>query len=135
MIQPRLIFSLRSTNEYVDGRGYGIDGIRAVPVDTVALSFEGSGVGDVELLQLPPLPALRCLDLDSTKVTDKSLATLSQFAALEELWLECTSISNAGLKALHSCKSLRFVSLAYTEVTAASIASLKAAIPGIEVSA
>jgi Leucine Rich repeat len=135
MTQPRLIFSLRDSPGYVDGRSYKNGDLRAVPGTTVTLSLENSSIGDAGIVQLPPLPALRCLDLDSTKITDKSLVTLARLAALEELWLECTNVSNVGLQSLHLCKNLRFVSLAYTGVSAGGIAALKSAIPGVTVSA
>jgi len=129
----RLIFSLRNSRGYVVGSGFANDDLKKLSPNAVALNLEGARVDDDGILGLPVLHALRCLDLDSTKVTDKCLVAVARFPELEELWLECTNITDAGLRELHSTR-LKFVSVAYTGVTQEGVASLARAVPGIEVS-
>jgi len=133
MNQPRLIFTLKGSQHYVAGASVSSSELASISSTTVALNFEGADIDDEDLLKLPPLPLLRCLDLDSTKITDTSISVVSRFPALEELWLECTAITDNGLEPLKSCASLKFVSLAYTAVTPSGIASLESSISGIEI--
>lgn len=129
----RLIFALRNSPGYVNGRHLNAGELKHVPAATVVLSLERMPVGDESIAQLPLLAGLRCLDLDSTNITDRSLAVLARLPQLEELWLEDTSITDAGVRELHACKSLAFVSVAYTAVTEHAIRQLEEAVPGVEV--
>ena len=132
---PRLAFSLRSDPGYVNGAEFADSDLKTLDIGIIALSLEGSTVGDQRIQSMPLLATLRCLDLDSTNVTDESLKVLAKLPVLEELWLECTQITDTGLKSLHSAEALRFVSVAYTQVSKSGIESLKAALPALEVSA
>lgn len=135
MKDQRLIFALRDSPGYVDGKHFAPSDFEHVPAGAVALSLEGAPIGDESIQQLPALVELRCLDLDGTRITDHSLAVVGRLPRLEEIWLECTSITDAGLNELHACKHLRFVSVAYTAITEVAIRQLKAAVPGVEVEA
>ena len=135
MNSPRLTFLLRSDPGYVNGAKFRDRDLKTLDTRIIALSLEGSTVGDKGIRSMPFFAALRCLDLDSKKVTDESLKILTKLPVLEELWLECTQITDAGLTSLHSAKALRFVSVAYTQVSKNGIASLKAALPALEISA
>jgi hypothetical protein len=133
MQTQRLVFSLRGAAGYLSGPA-ALAKASDAPSKVCALVFEGAAIEDADLLGLPHLPSLRCLDLDSTRVTDACLKAVTRMPALEELWLECTSVSDTGLASLSVCGSLRFVSVAYTAVTEAGVIALKAALPTIEIS-
>jgi hypothetical protein len=97
MSAKRLIFSLRGTEDYVDGATFADADMALVPLSTVVLNLELSAVTDAGMDRLPTLSKLRCLDLDGTRITDLTLKRLSAQSQLEELWLEQTAVTDAGL--------------------------------------
>lgn len=133
MNPPRLVFSLKDSPQYIAGQSRSDAELQNISPNTVALTLEGSDFDDERLLNLPPLPLLRCLDLDNTQITDRSLTVVARLPALEELWLECTRITDEGLKPLHACPTLKFVSVAYTRTTPEAVVALVRAVPGVEV--
>jgi hypothetical protein len=91
-------------------------------------SVTGSGVK-----HLAGIPKLRHLDLTGTLVDDNALADLKGLNHIRELRLGDTLISEDGLEHLHAFTTLNRVVLGDLDVSPTAVASLQAAIPGLEV--
>ena len=129
--EPRLIFSLRTEDGFVDGKLFSDLELGTVPQCTVCLNLENASVTDAGIRQLPSLPELRCIDLDNTNITDVSMGELSKMPNLEELWIESTRISDAGIQLLQQIATLRFISIVDCDISEAALDDLEAAIPDI----
>ena len=81
--EDRLVFRLKGRFGYVDGSWFSDADLASVPADTVFLNLENSGVSDFGIASLPEMPALRCIDLDGTRVTDAAMERLATFKSLE----------------------------------------------------
>ena len=78
-------------------------------------------------------PELKQVGLSGTPLTDAGLASLTEVASLDALFLSQTKITDAGLVKLAGCTQLRFLDVSGTRVTKAGIASLRKALPQLEI--
>ena len=100
------------------------------------LILSGSSVTSVGLAHLSKLPKIESLDVSNIDLTGDGAKTLASLGDVlsSDLVLENTGIDDAGLKHLESLNHLKYVSLTGNDgVTEAGVASLKQAIPGLEV--
>ncbi|AKD57375.1 c-type cytochrome domain-containing protein [Spirosoma radiotolerans] len=99
----------------------------------VWLKLGDTEISDAALASIAKLKNLQKLHLEETKVTDAGLKQLKQLANLEYLNLYGTAITDAGLVELAGLKNLKTIYLWQTKVTEQGIASLKTALPKLEV--
>jgi hypothetical protein len=92
-----------------------------------------AAIGDVTAKRLAGLHELRGLNLLRTKVTDEGLRHIGTLPKLEKLGLVGTAITDDGLSHLHGMSYLRMLFVRETQVTKKGIASIRRAIPGVEV--
>jgi hypothetical protein len=90
-------------------------------------------ITDNRLVNLKKLSHLRSLYLKNTQVTDRGLEHLTALIELEHLSLDGTEVTDAGLLSLAGCTSLKTMSLENTHVTNTGVATLKRAMPGLDV--
>ena len=129
--EPRLIFSLRNHEGFIDGSAFTDAHLESLSENTVCLNLENAAVTDLGLQRLPSLIGLRCIDLDNTRITNLGMNELARFPNLEELWIEATEVTDAGILALRGNEKLRFISIVDCNVSDTSLDKLEAAIPEI----
>jgi len=132
--EERLVFLLKEAPGYIDGEWLSDSDLAEVPGDTVFLNLENAQISDAGVGSLPDLPRLRCIDLDSTRISDTAMERVAMFRSLEEIWIEGTAVSDRGLAFLHDLQSLKFISILDCEnISDEAVAALQEAIPGVEV--
>ena len=129
-----LVFQLKGTPGHVDGTEFTDADLANIPTDTTLLQLECSQITDKGMLNLPDLPNLRCIDLDSTSITNLSMDKVATFLSLEEIWIEDTSITDEGLIKLSPLNKLRYISAEYTDISDAAVQKLRTKIPGLVIS-
>jgi uncharacterized membrane protein len=97
------------------------------------LNLGGTEITDDALSSIGALKNLTRLHLENTDVTDKGLQHLKQLPYLEYLNLYGTRVTDSGIQELASLKNLKKLYLWQTNVTPEGEASLKDALPGLEV--
>jgi len=97
------------------------------------LLLNGTQVVDAGLEHLKGLTSLQTLGLAGTKVTDAGLEHLKGLTSLQTLSLGGTQVTDAGLEHLKGLTSLQRLSLDGTRVTDAAVASLRAALPNLQI--
>ncbi|WP_018417408.1 hypothetical protein [Teredinibacter turnerae] len=112
-----IIFKLKQEEGYFDASGFDDSELSLVPEDTVCLSLENASITDAGISSLPRLKELRCIDLDSTKITDESMDVITSFTSLEEIWIEDVGITSKGFKKLALLPNLKYVSFWGTEIS------------------
>lgn len=75
----RLIFSTSESDFYADGTEFNDSDLQNMLESTITLNLEMSNVTDDGIRNLPKLPNLICIDLDSTKITDESLKKIGEY--------------------------------------------------------
>ncbi|HJT36156.1 MAG TPA: hypothetical protein VJ783_29310 [Pirellulales bacterium] len=81
------------------------------------INLTGPSVGDAQLHELIADDDIRCIRLQSSRITDAGLARLAEFRNLEGIDLAETSIGDAGLSHLGALLRLKYLDIAYTRVT------------------
>jgi len=76
-----IIFKLKEEPGFFDAGEFSDGEMSSVPEETIYLSLENAIVIDEDISQRPHLSKLRCIDLDSTRITDKSIEKISPFQA------------------------------------------------------
>jgi len=132
-IYKPLVFSLKSEDGYLDATGYLDRDLAEIPSETIFLNLENANIGDEGILLLPNLRLLRCLDLDSTRITDKAMSKIGTFSAIEEIWIEDTKITDHGLDELAGLNRLQFISIMDCDISDAAVQRLRKAIPGVTI--
>ena len=100
--------------------------------DLQVLELDNCEITDVEICQLPPLGALRKLNLWNTCVSDAGVAHLVNLPNLEWLDLEGTEITDEGLFTLARLPKLSSLRVSMTAVTAAGAKRFLAVRPEVE---
>ena len=98
-----------------------------------SLYLTNTRMGDAGLAHLSKLPNLESLYLSGTLITDSGLANLSGMKGLKELEIKDTNVSDVGLIHLQALVSLSKLDLKDTKVTDQGVASLKNALPGLQI--
>ena len=88
------------------------------------INASGSPVTDSGLASLGKLPALKTLDLISTKVSNQGMQHLTQIQGLETLRLNNTTISDDGIAILNGCPNLKKLEIVGCLLTQAGFASI-----------
>ncbi len=99
----------------------------------VWLKLGDTQVSDAALTHIAKLKNLQKLHLEQTKVTDAGLKQLKALTNLEYLNLYGTVVTDAGLVELAGLKNLKTVYLWQTKVTEQGLASLRKAMPTLEI--
>ena len=99
----------------------------------VWLKLSDTQISDATLTQVAKLKNLQKLHLEQTNVTDAGLKQLNRLTNLEYLNLYGTAITDAGLVELSNLKNLKTIYLWQTNVTDQGIATLKKAMPNLDV--
>ena len=76
-----IIFKLKEEPGFFDASECADGDMSNVPEETICLSLESAVVTDEGISQLPHLAKLRCIDLDSTRITDKSMQKIVTFTS------------------------------------------------------
>lgn len=97
------------------------------------LNLRGREITNAGLVNLKDLKGLVRLHLEKTKVTDDGLVNLKGLENLEYLNLYGTETTDAGLKHLEGLKKLKRLYVWQTQVTDAGVATLKAALPELQI--
>jgi thiol-disulfide isomerase/thioredoxin len=107
----------------------GLEGLKGLQ----QLVLVDTKVTDAGLEGLKDLKELQVLFLGGTRVTNAGLKDLRGLKGLQRLGLARTRVTDAGLKELEGLKNLRLLFLTGTEVTEAGRASLKKALPKLQI--
>jgi hypothetical protein len=99
----------------------------------VHLNLRGQDVTDAHLVYLKDLVTLTRLHLEKTKITDTGMENLKGLVNLEYLNLYGTEITDASLVHLEGMKKLKSLFLWQTKVTDEGVATLKQALPQVEI--
>ncbi len=97
------------------------------------LNLANTAITDTGLGQVKGLVNLRRLHLEKTGITDAGLAHLMGLVNLNYLNLYGTAVSDGGLKHLEGLRNLKSLYLWQTQVTDEGVASLKKALPELEI--
>lgn len=104
-----------------------------VPITVRHLELTESGIGEEGCRFLPPLPALRKLDLNGLPLTDLSLESMPALPKLEHLELDRTKVTVQGVRGLlERFPGLRRIELRDTAVSANTVAELRRRFPAVE---
>ena len=98
------------------------------------LNLANTKIKDADLANIKGLINLNRLHLENTSITDAGLVHLKGLAKLEYLNLYGTAVTDAGLKQLEGMTQLKNLYLWQTKTTEAGVASLKKALPQVDVS-
>jgi len=102
-------------------------------VSLKVLNLDDTQISDAGLSHLKKLTHLQSLYLKNTQVTDDGLEHLTALIELEHLSLGNTRVTDAGLPSFEGHTKLKTLFLENTQVTEAGIATLKRAVPGLDV--
>ncbi len=97
------------------------------------LNLWRDSVSDTGVAHLSGLTQLEWLNLDNTHLSDAGLEHLRGLTNLTFLHLGSTAVSDAGMEQLGTLQALRDLKVTRTAVTEAGVATVTAAIPGVEV--
>jgi len=100
----------------------------------VELNLGGTKIKDADLANLKGLINLNRLHLENTAITDAGLVHLRGLVKLEYLNLYNTPVTDAGLKHLEGMSKLKNLYLWQTKTTEAGVATLKKALPQVDIS-
>jgi mono/diheme cytochrome c family protein len=103
-------------------------------IGVVSLDLAGTKIKDADLKYIQGLTNLHRLHLENTPVTDAGLAHLKGLVNLNYLNLYGTTVTDAGLEQLKGLTHLKHLYLWQTKATEAEVASLKKALPDIDIS-
>ncbi len=95
----------------------------------------GTAITDDDLACLKGLTNLYVLDLSGTKVTDAGMMHVREVSRLETLYVDGTQVTDLGLEHLEGKTSLRRIGYYRSHITADGMASLKHALPDLEIKA
>ena len=97
------------------------------------LALVRTQLSDAALGQLGGLTKLEDLCLSQTDVSDAGLEHLGEMPRLREMDLSWTHVTDAGLTHLTGLPRLRNLDLSHTQVTDAGVATLKQALPNVQI--
>ena len=109
--------------------------LNGIAAQVVELRLSGLDLTDDQLALLKPMPQLRRLLIDRTKITDAGLSDMQRFPALESLNLYGTAVTDKGIGLLTGCSRLKHLYLWQTKATDVGIRTLKARNPDIKTDA
>lgn len=109
--------------------------LNGIAAQVVELRLSGLDLTDEQFARLEPMPHLRRLMIDRTKITDAGLLDMKRFPALESLNLYGTAVTDKGIGLLTGCPQLKHLYLWQTRVSDDGIRSLKARNPDIKTDA
>ena len=87
----------------------------------IRVAFDGSRIGDADLIELADLHGLDDLRLGDTAVTDAGLKCLPDHGDFRRLSLEGAAIDDAGLASLRDMTNFRSLDLAPTKISDAGL--------------
>ena len=109
--------------------------LNGIAAQVVELRLSGLDLTDDQLALLKPMPQLRRLLIDRTKITDAGLSDMQRFPALESLNLYGTAVTDKGIGLLTGCSRLKHLYLWQTKATDVGIRTLQARNPDIKTDA